>query len=154
MVPGKRGYNPVLQLWATINDWRNITVELLHKNNITYYILGTFDKSISTVDHILNNGSQCVLQPNGLLVLTDNEILQQSDHRPIWAMYMVSGGRSTQRLVNKTKEWRSLNYSAPKLHLRTKQNPLRYTKTSSRGKFQVPTLRTWVQRRSYTKYRK
>ena len=51
------------------------------------------------MDHILNSGPPSVLQAEGLLISTDADIAELSDHRPIWAPYTVAGGRGTQGLV-------------------------------------------------------
>ena len=39
------------------------------------------------MDHILNSGPQSFLQAEGLLISTDADIAELSDHRPIWAQY-------------------------------------------------------------------
>ena len=105
--PGRGGKNPPIQPWATINDWRNSTGELLlHSHHITYATRYRNDEGISIIDHIQNSGPQCVLQPNALLVATDVEIVEQSDHRPIWSPYTVLGGRGTQGRNRKEKQTR------------------------------------------------
>ena len=93
--PGRGGSNPAIQPWATIHGWRNTTDELLHSRHITYAMRYIDDKGISIVDHILNSGPQCVLQPNGLLVAIDVEIAEQSNHRPMGFLYSTWRKRHT-----------------------------------------------------------
>ena len=93
-----------IQTWATLNNWRNAAGELLHNKHIKYATRCVDDEGISTVDHILNSGLQSVLQAEGLLISTDADIAELSDHRPIWAHYPVAGGRGTQGRVKKGRK--------------------------------------------------
>ena len=57
--------------------------------NATRYVN---DDVTITVGHILNSGPQSVHQAEGLLISTDADIAELSDHSPILAHYTVSGG--------------------------------------------------------------
>ena len=70
---GRGGTNLSIQPWATIN---NSTKELPHSHSITYATRNNTDEGISVVDHILNSGPQCFLQPNELLMATEVEIAE------------------------------------------------------------------------------
>ena len=48
------------------------------------------------MDYLLSSGPQRVFQPTGLLVFTDADIAELSDHSTLWAQCTVSGGRGNK----------------------------------------------------------
>ena len=124
--PGRGGTNDPIQTRATLNKWRNSIGELLHNQNIKFATRYINYKGISTVDRILNSGSQSVLQAERLLISTDADIAELSDHRPIWAPYTVVGGRGTQGRIHKGKKAKKLQMLRPELTLKNKAEVQRY----------------------------
>ena len=124
---------PTLNNWKhqyghgkTLNNWRNTAGESLHNQNITYATRYMNDDGLSTVDRILNSGPQSVLQAEGLLISTDADIAELSDHRPIWAHYTVSGDRDSQGKVRKGKKAKRLQLLRTELTLKNKAEVQRY----------------------------
>ena len=124
----------------------NTTGELLHNQRYNN------DEGISIVDHILNSCPQCVLQPNGLLVATDMEVAEQSDHIPIWVPYTVLGGRGTQGRVHKGKATKRQIYYARNSLSKTRKRSSDTTTLCQRNSPRR-TYRTWIQLKSSTTYR-
>ena len=60
-----------------------------------------------------------------------SEMAEQSDHRPIWAPYIVLGGRGTQGRVRKGKAAKRLNLLCTELTLKDKAEVQRYQDTMS-----------------------